>query len=166
MNEILKGNEAFKGMSVTTHFEYWVVPGVVVYDLRSVTGGQTPLDVYAAFLEYAREQQGQRYRRSSFATAANRASSSTATRSAASGRSTRSATTSGCSSSSRVSRNRFPVSGSPSEGEALVHFHKHCTSTTPRRRACRSAQRAPDTIGFQVSGFRFQVPGFRFQVRA
>jgi hypothetical protein len=63
MNEILKGNDAFKGMSVTTHFEYWVIPGVMVYDLRSVTGDQTPLDVYAAFLEYAREKQGQRYRR-------------------------------------------------------------------------------------------------------
>ena len=33
MNDVLKQNAAFRGMKVSAHYEYWVVPGVVVYDL-------------------------------------------------------------------------------------------------------------------------------------
>lgn len=63
MNEILKGNDAFNGMAVTTHYEYWVLPGTIVYDLRAVSGEQTPLDVYAALLEYAQSKQALPFQR-------------------------------------------------------------------------------------------------------
>lgn len=63
MNEVLKQNAAFNGMKVSAHYEYWVVPGVVVYDLRELSVRQTPIDVHTAFLEFAKKLQKKRYSR-------------------------------------------------------------------------------------------------------
>jgi hypothetical protein len=63
MNEVLKENSAFRGMDVSAHYEYYVVPGVVVYDLRSVSVKQTPIDVHTAFLEFAKKLKEKRYSR-------------------------------------------------------------------------------------------------------
>lgn len=63
INDILKQNNAFQGMEVSAHYKYWVVPGVVVYDLRTLTARQTPLDVHTAFLEFAKQLKEKRYRR-------------------------------------------------------------------------------------------------------
>lgn len=63
MNDILKRSETLQGMKVSTHYQYWVVPGVVVYDLRSLTLRQTPLDVHTAFLEFAKTLREKRYSR-------------------------------------------------------------------------------------------------------
>jgi len=54
MNDVLRENSAFRGMKVSAHYEYWVVPGVVVYDLRQLSFRQTPIDVHTAFLEFAK----------------------------------------------------------------------------------------------------------------
>lgn len=62
MNEILHSNAAFQGMNVSAHYEYWVVPGVVVYDLREVSVRQTPIDVHTALLEFAKKVRARRYR--------------------------------------------------------------------------------------------------------
>ena len=63
MDKILHENDAFRGMRVSAHYEYWVVPGVVVYDLKTVGAKQTPLDVHTAFLEYAKKLQNTKFRR-------------------------------------------------------------------------------------------------------
>jgi hypothetical protein len=63
MNRILEGNSAFSGIEVTTHYHYWVVPGVVVYDLTKIDATQSPLQVHGAFLEYAKEMKNRRFRR-------------------------------------------------------------------------------------------------------
>ncbi|HVS32341.1 MAG TPA: hypothetical protein VMS98_12930 [Thermoanaerobaculia bacterium] len=63
MNEVLKNNAAFQGMKVSAHYQYWIVPGVVVYDLRSLGVRQTPIDVHTAFLEFAKELKDKRYKR-------------------------------------------------------------------------------------------------------
>jgi hypothetical protein len=63
MNDVLKQNSAFSGMQVSTHYEYWVVPGVVVYDLRSLTLRQAPIDVQTALLEFAKKVKTKRYSR-------------------------------------------------------------------------------------------------------
>ena len=63
MNEILKQNSAFQGMSVSAHYQYWVVPGVVVYDLRQLSVRQTPIDVHTAFLEFAKRLRSKRLTR-------------------------------------------------------------------------------------------------------
>jgi hypothetical protein len=54
VDDILKKNAAFAGMEVSAHYQYWVIPGVVVYDLRSLSLKQRPIDVHTAFLEFAR----------------------------------------------------------------------------------------------------------------
>jgi len=61
VNDILKENAAFHGMDVSAHYQYWVVPGVVVYDLRRLSFKQTPIDVHTAFLEFAKKLKDKRY---------------------------------------------------------------------------------------------------------
>jgi len=61
INDVLKENKTFSGMSVSAHYEYWVVPSVVVYDLRGVSFRQTPIDVHTAFLEFAKKLKAKRY---------------------------------------------------------------------------------------------------------
>jgi hypothetical protein len=63
VNEVLKENAAFRGMEVSAHYQYWVVPGVVVYDLKSLDMEQTPLDVHKAFLEFAKKLRDKKYSR-------------------------------------------------------------------------------------------------------
>ncbi len=63
MNDVLKESSAFQGMNVSAHYEYWVVPGVVVYDLRELSFRQTPIDVHTAFLEFAKKLRDKRYSR-------------------------------------------------------------------------------------------------------
>lgn len=61
MNEILKANPAFHGMSVSAHYDYWIIPGVVVYDLRRIGPEASQLQVHTAFLEYARRQKDREF---------------------------------------------------------------------------------------------------------
>lgn len=63
VNDILQENAAFRGMEVSAHYQYWVVPGVVVYDLKDLSFRQTPIDVHTAFLEFAKELKEKRYSR-------------------------------------------------------------------------------------------------------
>lgn len=61
MNQVLKQNSAFSGMEVSAHYKYWIVPGVVVYDLDQISVEQTPIDVHTAFLEFAKKLRQKRY---------------------------------------------------------------------------------------------------------
>jgi hypothetical protein len=63
VNDILKENAAFAGMEVSAHYEYFVVPGVIVYDIRGLSVKQTPIDVHTAFLEFAKKVKEKRYSR-------------------------------------------------------------------------------------------------------
>src|SRR5438132_7280569 len=63
MNDVLHQNVAFRGMNVSAHYEYWVVPGVVVYDLRDLSFRQTPIDVHTAFLEFAKRMRAAKVKR-------------------------------------------------------------------------------------------------------
>jgi predicted nucleic acid-binding Zn ribbon protein len=63
MNQVLKENSAFNGMHVRAHYEYWIVPGVVVYDLRDLSVRQTPIDVHTAFLEFAQKLRDRKFTR-------------------------------------------------------------------------------------------------------
>ena len=63
MNQVLKENAAFNGMQVSAHYEYYIVPGVVVYDLKQVSVRQSPIDVHTAFLEFAKKLKNKRYSR-------------------------------------------------------------------------------------------------------
>src|SRR5579872_6796823 len=63
MDHILHENASFRGMEVWAHYEYWVVPGVVVYDLRDLSFRQTPIDVHTAFLEFAKDLRTRKFRK-------------------------------------------------------------------------------------------------------
>lgn len=63
MNQVLHDNVAFSGMHVSAHYEYWIVPGVVVYDLRDLSVRQTPIDVHTAFLEFAKRLRERKFNR-------------------------------------------------------------------------------------------------------
>lgn len=63
VNDILHENAAFAGMEVSAHYQYWVVPGVVIYDLKGLSFRQTPIDVHTAFLEFAKKLKEKRYSR-------------------------------------------------------------------------------------------------------
>jgi hypothetical protein len=63
VNDILKENAAFAGMEVSAHYQYYVIPGVIVYDLEGLSVRQTPLDVQTALLEFAKKVKEKRYSR-------------------------------------------------------------------------------------------------------
>lgn len=63
VNQVLHENSAFRGMEVSAHYQYYMVPGVVVYDLRTIGVRQTPIDVHTAFLEFAKKVRDNRYKR-------------------------------------------------------------------------------------------------------
>jgi hypothetical protein len=63
VNDILRENSALRGMQVSAHYQYWVVPGVIVYDLKELSFRQTPIDVHTAFLEFAKQLKEKRYSR-------------------------------------------------------------------------------------------------------
>ncbi|MDP9360453.1 MAG: zinc ribbon domain-containing protein [Acidobacteriota bacterium] len=63
VNDVLRENAAFRGMEVSAHYQYYMVPGVVVYDLRAIGVRQTPIDVHTAFLEFAKKVRDKRYKR-------------------------------------------------------------------------------------------------------
>jgi hypothetical protein len=63
VNDILKENDAFRGMQVSAHYQYYVIPGVVVYDLQGLSVRQTPLDVQTALLQFAKKVKEKRYSR-------------------------------------------------------------------------------------------------------
>ena len=64
VDDVLRSNPAaFAGMNVSAHYEYYMVPGVVVYDLRTIGIRQTPIDVHTAFLEFAKKVRDNRYKR-------------------------------------------------------------------------------------------------------
>jgi len=89
VNAVIRDNAAFSGMEVSAHYQYFVVPGVVVYDLRTIGLRQTPIDVHTAFLEFAKKSATSATNASICPTEARRSSRSTARRSASSGTSTR-----------------------------------------------------------------------------
>jgi hypothetical protein len=63
VNDIIHRNSAFNGMEISAHYEYWIVPGVIVYDLEKLSFRQTPIDVHTAFLEFAQKMRTRRYSR-------------------------------------------------------------------------------------------------------
>jgi len=63
LNQVLAQNASFRGMDVSAHYEYWVVPGVVVYDLKQLQPQHSPLHVQAAFLEYAKKLKNAKVKR-------------------------------------------------------------------------------------------------------
>jgi hypothetical protein len=54
-NKIIKQDERNKGISVIPHYEYFVNPSVLVYDLRSIASDKSMMDVFRVLLEYSEQ---------------------------------------------------------------------------------------------------------------
>ncbi|MGA7614093.1 MAG: zinc ribbon domain-containing protein [Thermoanaerobaculia bacterium] len=63
MNRILASSPVFHGITVSTHYEYWIFPQILVFDLEKIDPAQSPLVVHTALLEYAQQMQGYRWSR-------------------------------------------------------------------------------------------------------
>jgi hypothetical protein len=63
MNQVLRANAAFEGIEISTHYRYWVVPGQIVYNLQSVGGKRTALDVHTVLLEYAKRLKDEKFKK-------------------------------------------------------------------------------------------------------
>lgn len=63
VDDVINSNSAFQGMKVSAHYQYYVVPGVVVYDLKELSVRQTPIDVHTALSEFAQKVRDKRYSR-------------------------------------------------------------------------------------------------------
>lgn len=53
MNKVLNQDSRNKGIVVSVHFNKYVIPSVVVYDLKSISKGNSVADVFRAFLQFA-----------------------------------------------------------------------------------------------------------------
>jgi hypothetical protein len=53
MSQVLSDDERNKDISVSAHYEYYLNPAVLVYDLRSVPGTSSPMDITRVMLQFA-----------------------------------------------------------------------------------------------------------------
>lgn len=64
VNDVIKENpKAFNGMKVSAHYQYYVLPGVIVYDIEGLSVRQTPLDVHTAFVAFAAKLKEKKFSR-------------------------------------------------------------------------------------------------------
>jgi hypothetical protein len=63
VNDVIKENRALAGMQISAHYQYYVIPGVIVYDIEGLSAKQTPIDVHTAFSEFASKLKAKRYQR-------------------------------------------------------------------------------------------------------
>lgn len=53
MNKILIDDYRNEGISVTVHYEYYINPSVLVFNLKEISGSNSRIDVFRVFLQYA-----------------------------------------------------------------------------------------------------------------
>lgn len=62
LSQVLQEDSRNKGIEVFAHYKYFVVPGVLVYDLRAVQGTSSPIDVTRVLLQFAQRQQDRQFK--------------------------------------------------------------------------------------------------------
>jgi hypothetical protein len=63
MQEALEADSRNVGIEVRVHYKYYLMPGVVVYDLRQVSPDKAPVDVFRVFLQFADAMKGESFDR-------------------------------------------------------------------------------------------------------
>lgn len=61
MDDVLREDPRNYGIDVSVHFENYINPSILVYNLRSVSGGKTILDVFRVFLQLAEKVQSRKF---------------------------------------------------------------------------------------------------------
>ena len=63
LQEVLDADERNAGVDVRVHYKHYMNPGVIVYDLRGVDAGKSPLDVFRVFLQFAEAMKEESFER-------------------------------------------------------------------------------------------------------
>ncbi len=53
MNAVLDSDSRNKGIDVAVHYEYYIKPSILVYDLKSVSSSNSMVDVFRVFLHFS-----------------------------------------------------------------------------------------------------------------
>jgi hypothetical protein len=61
MNEVLKSDPRNKGVEVSVHYQTYINPSVLVYDLRGLSGTNSKVDVFRSFLQFAEKLKDKKF---------------------------------------------------------------------------------------------------------
>lgn len=61
MNEVLKTDPRNKGVEVSVHYQTYVNPSVLIYDLRGLSGTNSKVDVFRSFLQFAEKMKNKKF---------------------------------------------------------------------------------------------------------
>lgn len=61
MNEVIREDARNDGVSVSTHYDYYLDPSTLVFDLRDVSMTKSKADVFRVLLQYAAKMKSSRY---------------------------------------------------------------------------------------------------------
>ena len=61
VQRVLDSDPRNAGINVFAHYEYFILPSVLVIDLRNVSGENSPADVTRVLLQYAQSQKNKEY---------------------------------------------------------------------------------------------------------
>jgi len=61
MNAVIKDDPRNNGVEVSVHFGYYINPSILVYDLKSISGANSMVDVFRVFLQFAEKVQSKKF---------------------------------------------------------------------------------------------------------
>lgn len=61
MNEVLESDPRNKGLEVSVHYQSYLNPSVLIYDLRRLSGTNSKVDVFRSFLQFAEKVNGKSF---------------------------------------------------------------------------------------------------------
>ena len=61
MNNVMKDDQRNNGVKMSVHFENYINPSIVVFDIKSVSGANSMLDVFRVFLQFADKVQAKKF---------------------------------------------------------------------------------------------------------
>ncbi len=61
MSAVLSGDPRNKGVSVSVHYENYINPSTMVYDLKDISGTNSKVDVFRVFLQFADKMKDRKF---------------------------------------------------------------------------------------------------------
>jgi hypothetical protein len=61
MNTVLSADVRNKGVEVNTHYQNYISPSVLIYDLKNISGNNSKADVFRVLLQYADQMKGNKF---------------------------------------------------------------------------------------------------------
>jgi hypothetical protein len=61
MNDVIKNDTRNKGIEVSVHFENYVNPSILKYDLKSISGTNSMTDIFRVVLQFAQKVKSKKF---------------------------------------------------------------------------------------------------------